>query len=98
MRSCASGKKRLKRESGSWDIKRGNLEMGKGKLARRSKLNFPFTFFNFTCCSPNGNRTRISALRGLRPKPLDDRAGSKIRISEFEFWEAAPPGLEPRLF
>ena len=26
--------------------------------------------------SPNGNRTRISALRGLRPKPLDDRAGT----------------------
>jgi hypothetical protein len=24
--------------------------------------------------SPNGIRTRISALRGLRPKPLDDRA------------------------
>jgi hypothetical protein len=26
--------------------------------------------------SPNGNRTRISALRGLRPQPLDDRAES----------------------
>ncbi len=26
--------------------------------------------------SPNGNRTRISALRGLRPEPLDDRAKS----------------------
>ena len=25
-------------------------------------------------CSLNGNRTRISALRGLRPKPLDDKA------------------------
>ena len=25
-------------------------------------------------CSPNGDRTRISALRGPRPKPLDDRA------------------------
>jgi hypothetical protein len=24
--------------------------------------------------SLNGNRTRISALRGLRPKPLDDKA------------------------
>ena len=23
-------------------------------------------------CSANGNRTRIKALRGLRPKPLDD--------------------------
>ncbi len=34
--------------------------------------------------SPNGNRTRISALRGLRPQPLDDRAG------------AAPQGFEPR--
>ena len=25
-------------------------------------------------CSLNGNRTRISALRGLRPRPLDDKA------------------------
>ncbi len=33
-------------------------------------------------CSPNGNRTRISALRGLRPKPLDDRA---VTIAKVEF-------------
>jgi hypothetical protein len=26
-------------------------------------------------CSLNGNRTRILALRGLRPRPLDDKAG-----------------------
>jgi hypothetical protein len=25
-------------------------------------------------CSLNGDRTRISALRGPRPKPLDDKA------------------------
>ena len=35
--------------------------------------------------SLNGNRTRISALRGLRPKPLDDKAVP-----------AAPQGFEPR--
>lgn len=29
--------------------------------------------FHFVC-SLNGNRTRISALRGPRPKPLDDKA------------------------
>ena len=27
--------------------------------------------------SPNGIRTRVSALRGLRPKPLDD--GAKLK-------------------
>jgi hypothetical protein len=32
------------------------------------------TFVGNFRSSPNGNRTRISALRGLRPKPLDDRA------------------------
>lgn len=30
--------------------------------------------------SPNGNRTRISALRGLRPKPLDDGAGYCLSV------------------
>lgn len=29
-------------------------------------------------CSLNGDRTRISALRGPRPKPLDDKAGWQL--------------------
>lgn len=29
--------------------------------------------------SPNGSRTRVSALRGQRPRPLDDGAGKKHR-------------------
>ena len=42
-------------------------------------------------CSLNGNRTRISALRGLRPKPLDDKAAN---ISDgrtmIEDWKEQP--------
>lgn len=34
--------------------------------------------------SLNGNRTRISALRGLRPKPLDDKA---LGIREYRIYE-----------
>ncbi len=37
-------------------------------------LNETGSFLLGAKCSPNGNRTRISALRGLRPKPLDDGA------------------------
>ena len=48
--------------------------------------------------SLNGNRTRISTLRGSRPKPLDDKA-VKILKSEsgFSNSRAAPLGVEPRL-
>ena len=33
-----------------------------------------FKKFRLAQSSLNGDRTRISALRGLRPKPLDDKA------------------------
>ncbi len=36
-------------------------------------------------CSLNGNRTRISALRGLRPKPLDDKANKHFGFSILDF-------------
>ena len=55
--------------------------------------------------SLNGNRTRISTLRGSRPKPLDDKA-IELWITDYQFRNyqsairrrcAAPLGVEPRL-
>jgi hypothetical protein len=40
--------------------------------------------------SPNGNRTRISALRGPRPKPLDDRAKKTAKFQAFFHWFLLP--------
>ena len=47
-------------------------------------------------CSLNGNRTRISTLRGSRPKPLDDKALKKSQW-KIQYLKAAPLGVEPRL-
>ena len=46
--------------------------------------------------SLNGNRTRILALRGLRPKPLDDKAEHiAIGIRNVK-WDGRPCRLLPR--
>ncbi len=44
------------------------------KIIRKDKGKAIFDQKN-DLCSLNGNRTRILALRGPRPKPLDDKAG-----------------------
>ena len=52
-----------------------------GIIKTTKKLVPPCGLANFCRfgSSLNGNRTRISALRGLRPKPLDDKA---VRIQK----------------
>src|SRR6266540_2554274 len=59
------------------------------------------------CCSPDGIRTHATALRGRRPRPLDDGALglSRCRGNGAERYQhrrprasvAGVPGLEPRL-
>ena len=34
---------------------------------------------------PNGNRTRVSGVRGQRPRPLDDGTLKELRVYSFEF-------------
>src|SRR5215207_3934998 len=47
-------------------------------------------------CSPDGIRTRATALRGRRARPLHNGAESDDRRGG-ELYRAGVPGLEPRL-
>lgn len=53
-----------------------NLVGGIGATERAFRLTIFLTFCLCPHCahSPNGSRTRIPTLRGLYPKPLDDKA------------------------
>src|SRR3954451_22803437 len=59
-----------------------------------------FRFHRDQQCSPDGIRTRATALRGRRPRPLDDGAAetsSAILQQAIAGSFAGVPGLEPRL-
>src|SRR5699024_11039861 len=47
--------------------------------------------------TPEQIRTAVTALRGRRPRPLDDGGSEQLTWSRLRMMSAGLPGLEPRL-
>ncbi len=43
-------------------------------------------------CTPNGIRTRVTAVKGRRPRPLDDRGFSHQQVEHLQVEHSCAPG------